>query len=195
MEVCADTDSKDICTTSTSWVSVRPCDNLAMRKSDKHTKTPSWFVNTKISLLLLYLSCRQEEQNGIWKLSQPCYLDKEKQNVPRKKSRNRLWIFLQVFLTGFVLTGLHLGMRPLFQTHPKMGKKTFGYLYIVMAGLQMLSLHHHIWLPTNSFSILRTLLTTFPFESPLANQNSLLICCWYISIFKPGILNYFTLLP
>ena len=39
----------------------------------------------------------------------------------------------------------------------------------------------------------RALITTFSFESSSANQNSLSIRCWYVSIFKPGFHNYFIL--
>ena len=70
MEVRAGAILIDICTTTTTthrhlchevanWlmcvVSVGPDDNLAVRKSDEHTKNPSWFVNRNVYLLLYFL--------------------------------------------------------------------------------------------------------------------------------------------
>ena len=85
--VLVPTRRKDICTTMSngfkciamSKVSVGPCFNLAGRKSNEHTKIPSWFVNTKVYSLLHFLVVveRRETEH---ELSQPCWLDKEKQN-------------------------------------------------------------------------------------------------------------------
>ena len=40
------------------------------------------------------------------------------------------------------------------------------------------------------FSILRPLLTAFPFEFFSANHSQWPICCWYISVFNPGVRCY-----
>ena len=37
------------------------------------------------------------------------------------------------------------------------------------------------------FFISRPLLTAFPCDSSSANQNSLSICCWYVSVFNLGV--------
>ena len=85
MEVRAVAVSVDISTTSTSKMPVGRRDNLMARKSDEHTKTPSWFANTKVYLLVHFLIFRREERNRVRKLSQPRWLDKEKQHVMRRE--------------------------------------------------------------------------------------------------------------
>ena len=49
--------------------------------------------------------------------------------------------------------------------------------------------------PTNSFSVFypNPLFTAFPFESASANQKTLPIRCWYISIFNPDVRCYTSL--
>ena len=63
MEVRTGAVSTDICATSTSLVSVGRRDNFPVRKSDENTKTPSWFVDTKVYFLLHFLSSRREKRN------------------------------------------------------------------------------------------------------------------------------------
>ena len=50
-----------------------------------------------------------------------------------------------------------------------------------------------IWIQTSPcFLFCIQCLMAFSFEFPSANQISLSIRCWHVSIFKPGVLNYFT---
>ena len=65
------------------FVSIGPRDNRTVRKSDEHTKTPSWFVNTKVYSQLHFLSSLREEQKHSMK-------DKEKQHaMKRERERER----------------------------------------------------------------------------------------------------------
>ena len=115
MEVCADTVSIEVCTTSTSKEPVGLRDNIAVRKSDELTKNPSWFVNTKVYSLLDFLSSRREERNRVWTLSRPRLLDKEKQNVMRRENAHLdlglSFTFSLVVLTRASIRGLSSPLR------------------------------------------------------------------------------------
>ena len=124
----------------------------------------------------------------------------------RRERGDKPWIIFLVFCCSpnvllvycFRLHGCRSSVRSLFGALPpknKMGLVIFIHLYII-SDIQLSSLPHHIWQLTNSFPVsylAPTTLMTFSFEFPSANQNSLLICCRCISVFKLGFPNYFTL--
>ena len=75
------------------------------------------------------------------------------------------------------------------QSSPKMDTIIFGCLQIVIASVQLLSLHHYVSYPTDPsplFYPMSTPLTAFSFGFLLANKNLMTICSWYVSIFNPG---------
>ena len=89
------------------------------------------------------------------------------------------------FFAGLIFTTLQ---RTPFWSSPKLGTAIFGCFHIIMAGVQLSSLHHRVWCPTDSFP------SFYPTSTPLtvlpANQNLLPIYCWSISILIPSISNY-----
>ena len=122
--------------------------------------------------------------------------ERETKYCEEKERRNRRWIFFQLsffssntcLLAGSVLTYSPLGVRPLFKAHPKMGATTFGRIYIVLSGVQLsvFTSSHQAAGWVYLFSIVRPLLTAFPFESPSTTLKSLPIFCKYVSIFYPS---------
>ena len=68
---------------------------------------------------------------------------------------------------------LRSGCGAPFRSSPKMDAANFGHLLIVLARVQLSSLYRLVWCPT--------LQNLFPFDFLTANQNSSLICWWYIS--------------
>ena len=168
-----------------------------MRKSDELAKTPSRFAYTKVSSLLHLLIAVLKGKTLLRTESTTLARQSETKCRDEKESRNRPWIFFRVFycssnmclLAGPVLTGSHLGVKPLFRSSPQLlavflsSCQVFNCTYLVASGHQ---------LTLFLFSIPCPLLTAVPFEFPSANQNSFLICCRHVSIFNPSVPNYFT---
>ena len=94
-----------------------------------------------------------------------------------REERHRPWIIFHIFscssnmcfLAGSFLTAV----RP--------GSHCCLYIVISRCQLTLSCLLSHIQWPL-----------AFSFEFLSANQNSLSIRCWYVPIFNPGVLNYFT---
>ena len=91
-------------------------------------------------------------------------------------------VVLTVLVGWYRLHSFAFGVRPLFRAHPKMeGAQLSTVFKSSYLGFNWLSL------PRRQFSILRPPPLTI-FSS--ANQNSLHICRWYVSIFNPDVHCY-----
>ena len=104
-----------------------PCCNLAVRKSDKHTKTSSWFANTKVYLQLHSLAV-VEKKEVAYKMS---WGDRERETDRDRESRRRPWIINFPVLcccsntclfAGFVFTASLWVWDPFLELTPKWGQ-------------------------------------------------------------------------
>ena len=162
---------------------VAPCRNFAVRKSDKHAKTPSSFANTKFYSLLHFLVVVGEKETAYenW-IEHVSNLKRNKMSRGEIEQRKTEFSFtfslvvLRCLFAGFLSIATRLVQDRFFGTHPKMEAATFGCLHVAVSRLQI-----RFYLITSGrqltsfmFSIPRSLLRPFPSES-LFSQTELIV--------------------
>ena len=123
---------------------------MKRRSSDKHSKAPSWFVNTKVYLLLnilVVVEKRETEWTESTSLARQREIKRHEEidrmiESEREREREREQTQTLNYLSRFIPpSALRLGVRPFFGAQPKMRAANFGFLLNVVAGIQLLSFY------------------------------------------------------
>ena len=173
-------------------MSVRLRDNLYVRKKDAHTKNPSWFANTKVYSLphILVVVRKRETEYEDW---DDCVsLTKRNNLLWRERERNRHgpWIIFQVFsrssntcmFIDFVFIDSCLVWDTSWERSPKWRQQRSS---VFTSSRPAANQHFPFFFYPTHTSLLHFYLSSF--------QNLLSIRYRYVSIFSPGVPNYFTI--
>ena len=171
---------------------VGPRCNLTVRKIDKHAKTPSCFSNTKAYSLLHFLVLVGERETAY-----EDWVD----CVTKPKRNNMFWgereQFSVVVLMCSLISSPQLRIRC--ETPFRSSLQNEGHNFRLSSHCRISSSAECLDFIASShqltpflFFIPRPPLIAVSFEASSTNQNSVSILCSYISIFNPGVSNYFT---
>ena len=176
--------------------SARPHDNLTVRKKWRNHKNPLVYKYKHLFAPTRF-SSYQEVRNSVTKMSRPRLLDKRKKCYKKSEGRYRTWIifhvsvvFLTVVVRWFRFHSFTSDVIPHFmELTPKYIPQlpvVFKSSYLVS---KWLTIPRRVQSPINHFFCF-LFCAHFPngifIWAPSANQNLLLIPCWFVCIFLPG---------
>ena len=129
---------------------------MMKRRSDEHTKTQSWFINKKfIHLIVVEKRETEYEPNQTLKLERDKYSREERESADTDLELSFSFsVVVRTRACSLVPSLLlHSGCEPPLQSSPKMGTIIFSPLHIVMASVQLSSLHRCVSCPTVTFPV------------------------------------------